>query len=267
MPRTPKPDTRPSAATIATYAGRGPEQLAAPGDDLPDEATLRAEVDHPERNRFGIRPVPADLLPMPIVRAFWRWDRAADLAADMEARAAQLAGDTTLDAAAADADLALVLAGTPAHHAADLAHRRDSTTRAAADLRARATTVAEDAHTVCVLDTEADPSRPTLPALHAHLRDLVGAEVAEYLATLDRLATLRAEIASKADTIADWWRRAAHHDHAPTRRPPVMAALVTLPADLVSVTLDGVRNPTHIGVPFAEFVDAERAALTLLATA
>lgn len=257
-------DTKPSAATVANYASMGPEELAAAGPDLPDTPTLMADVDTPERNRWGVRALPAKLLPLGIVRALWRWDRATDLARDLENLAAELTGDTELDAVAADADLALVLAGTPAHHAADLAHRRDSTTRAAADLRQRATLVGEAAQVVCAFDTEADPNRPTLPALLPHLRGIVGPRVAAYLADLERLATERDAIRADMERVSDWWRRVARPDYT-TRRPALVADAVAIPADQVSVTYDGVRNPTRVAVPFAALVDVERANLAPLA--
>lgn len=273
MPRTSKtteaPDTLtehagPTAATIAGYADMTAEQLAAPGPDLPDTAALLAEVDEPERNRWGVRPLPARLLPLPVVRALWRWDRAVDLATDLEARATALATDADRDKAAADDDLALVLAGKPAHHAADLAHERDSITRAAADLRQRAILVGENAHAVVIFDGEGDPNQPDRPALLPHLRGIVGAAVADYLATLDRLTEQRSAIRAEVEQVADWWRRAANPSNP--RRGALVADAVTIPAAALHVTYDGMRNPTRVGVPFVAFADVEREALAPLAT-
>ena len=274
MPRATKtteaPDTLtehagPTAATIAGYADMTAEQLAGPGPDLPDDDTLTAAVDNPPRNRWGVRPIPATLLPLPIRRALWRWDAAEDLATDLEARAAALATDADRDKAAADADLALVLAGKPAHHAADLAHERDSITRAAADLRQRAILVGENAHAVVMFDGEGDPNQPDRPALLPHLRSIVGPDAAAYLDALDRLTEIRARIAAEVGTVAGWWRSAARPDYH-VNRGPIVADDVTIPAELVSVTFDGVRNPRHIAVKFATFAEHDRAALAALAS-
>lgn len=268
MPRqttktAPAADTRPDAATVAGYADKTPELLIAAGDDLPDDDTLIADLDTPARTRWGVRPIPAAMLPPTIRRALWRWDAAEDLALDLEIRGGDLAADTGRDKLAADQDLALVLAGQPAHHAADLAHERESITRAAADLRQRATLVGETAHSVVGYDTEGDPNQPDRPALLPHLRGIVGPAVADYLDTLDRLAQQRAHIAAQVSEVADWWRRVARPDNP--RRGAVVAEHVTIPSELVSVTFDGVRNPTSIGVGFATVVDHERAALAALA--
>lgn len=272
MPRPTAPETdeaqptptRPDAATVAAYADMTVHQLIAPGDDLPDDATMTADLDTPPRTRWGIRPIPAAMLPLAIRRALWRWDAAQDLAHDLEVRARDLTADTTRDKAAADADLALVLAGQPAHHAADLAHARDSITRAAADLRQRATLVGETAHAAVQFDSEGSPTEPDRPALLPYLRGIVGPAVADYLDTLDRLTEQRAHIAAQVAQVADWWRRAARPDYY-TRRAAVVAEQVTIPAELVSVTFDGVRNPTNIAVNFSTVVDHERAALASLA--
>lgn len=255
---TPAPAETISPTDYAKWTGL---ELTEPGPDV-DDATVCEAVAEPTRTRWGIQAAPVDSLPLPVVRALYRWDRIVDLAAAVTERARVLAEDTTRDDAARAADTAAIVEGRPAHHIADLRDERAALAAAADDLRRQATVVGDTARESISRAGEGDAS--PMPALLPHLRQLVGPDVAEYLRDLDALAQQRDAIYQRIGRVAEWWRRAASPGNP--KRETIMPAAADLDAEAVEVRFDGVRNPTRVGVPLAALAAAEHTTLADLAT-
>lgn len=246
------------------YAGWDEHQLAAPGPDLPSPPQMLKDIDEHPRNRWGVAPLPAALMPVQAARAAWRLDRFLELAQDTQARATACNEDTTLDDKARAADLAAVVAGKPAHRLAELEAERISLNAAARDLARMTQDLENTARGILIRIGEGDDS--DLPTLMPYLRERAGKQIAAYLDALTTALAMRNEAVASALRLADWWRHAAYPTGYPQSYDDAFInELPTITADAVGFTFDTVHNPTAVTFHPQKFLDAERRALAALA--